>query len=311
MRAIGVMEHGGPDALEIVELPDPTPAPGQVLVRVRAAAVNPTDTINRSGAHRARQDHAPPYVPGMDVAGELVAIGEGTTTTLEVGDRVMAIVLPSGSHGGYSEMLALPAGSVTRAPADSTHAEAATLPMNGLTARLTLDLLGLAPGAVLAVTGAAGAYGGYVVELAKADGLTVVADAAPADEDLVRSLGADHVVPRGDDVAERIRALVPAGVDALADGSIQNELVLPAIRDGGALATVRGFRYDAPRGITIHEVWVPRYLERWDALDRLRAQAEAGSITLRVATTLPADQAAEAHRRLEAGGVRGRLVIEL
>ncbi|MEX2626438.1 MAG: NADP-dependent oxidoreductase, partial [Ilumatobacteraceae bacterium] len=283
MRAIGVMEHGGPDALEIVELPDPAPAPGQVLVRVRAAAVNPTDTILRSGARRPQQGHTPPYVPGMDVAGELVAIGEGTATTLGIGDRVMAIVLPSGSHGGYSELLALPAGSVTRAPAGTTHAEAATLPMNGLTARLTLDLLGLSPGAVLAVTGAAGAYGGDVIELAKADGLTVIADAAPADEELVRSLGADHVVPRGDDVADHIRSVAPDGVDALADGSVQNELLLPAVRDGGGFATVRGFRYDAPRGITIHEVWVRDYLERWEALDRLRALAEAGQITLRVA----------------------------
>ena len=101
---------------------------------------------------------------------------------------------------------------------------------------------------MLAVTGAAGAFGGYVVQLAKADGLTVVADASEADEELVRGLGADVVVRRGDDVADRIREHFPEGVDGLADGSVQDALVLPAVKDGGAVATVRGYRGDGQRG---------------------------------------------------------------
>src|SRR5690606_37354112 len=129
-----------------------------------------------------------------------------------------------------------------RAPSGASHAEAATIPMNGLTARLTLDRLGLEPGHTIAVTGAAGAYGGYVVQLAKADGLRVIADASEADEQLVRDLGADVVVRRGDDVAERIRDAQPEGVDALADGSVQDALVLPAVKDGGGIAAVRPFQ---------------------------------------------------------------------
>ena len=92
--------------------------------------------------------------------------------------------------------------------------------MNGLTARQSLDLLKLSPGQVIAVTGAAGAYGGYVVQLAKAEGLTVIADASEKDEKLVASLGADIVVRRGDDVASRIRRHFPQGVDGLADGEV-------------------------------------------------------------------------------------------
>jgi len=186
---------------------------------------------------------------------------------------------------------------------------ASTLPMNGLTARLALDLMALTPGQVLAVTGAAGAFGGYVVQLAKADGLTVVADASEADEELVRGLGADVVVRRGDDVADRIRAHVPGGVDGLADGSVQDALVLPTVKDGGAVATVRGYRGDGQRGLRFFPTLVRRVAEDRPALDRLRQQVEDGVLTLRVARTFPAEHAAEAHRVLEAGGVRGRLVL--
>ncbi len=312
MRAVGVNEFGGPEALAVVELPEPDPGPGQVLVRVRAATVNPTDTYVRNGARAEHQrKDPPPYVPGMDVAGVVEAVGSDTDTDLEVGDEVMAIVLPDGCHGGYSERLALPAGSVVRAPAGSTLAEASTLPMNGLTARLALDLLAVPEGGTVAVTGAAGAFGGYCVQLAKADGLRVIADASEADEQLVRDLGADVVVRRGDGVADRILEHAPEGVDGLCDGSVQDEALFPAIGDGGGFAAVRGLKVDAPRGIRMHRVWVSRYLEDRAELDRLRQQVEDGEVTLRVVQTFPMEQAGVAHRLLEAGGIRGRLVIEL
>ncbi|MEY8039995.1 NADP-dependent oxidoreductase [Saccharopolyspora cebuensis] len=311
MRVVGATEYGGPEALRVVEVPERHAGPGEVRVRVRAAAVNPTDTYVASGDRKkAQQEQEPPYVPGMDVAGVLDEIGEGTSTDLAVGEHVMAIVVPSGSHGGYAESLVLPAGSVVRVPAGADDVAASTLPMNGLTARRALDLLALRPGQVLAVTGAAGAFGGYVIQLAKAEGLRVIADAAPKDEELVRELGADVVVPRGDDVAERIREVEPDGVDAVADGAVQNELVLPAVRDGGAVATVRFWRGEAERGIALHPVLVVDYAEERELLDRLRAQVEDGTLTLRVARTFPAEQAAEAHRTLAAGGTRGRLVLE-
>jgi NADPH:quinone reductase len=312
MRAVGVMEFGGPEALQVVELPEGHAGPGEVRVRVRAAAVNPTDTYTRNGARAEmlRAAGPPPYIPGMDVAGVVDEVGDGVDH-VSVGDAVMGIVVPKGSHGGYSELLVLPGDSVVPVPAGASFPEAASVPMNALTARLALDLLALPPGSTLAVTGAAGAFGGYAVELAKADGLTVIADASDADHDLVASLGADVVVRRGDDVAERIRAAVPGGVDGLADGSVQNALLLPALRDGGGFATVRAWAGPAERGITVHPVWVREYGRNRAALDRIRQQVEAGQVTMRVARTFPPEEAAEAHRLLEAGGVRGRLVIEL
>jgi NADPH:quinone reductase-like Zn-dependent oxidoreductase len=312
MRAVGVLEFGGPEALRVVELPERHAGPGEVRLRVRAAAVNPTDTYTRNGdrAEMLRATGPPPYVPGMEIAGEVDEVGDDVTTGVAVGDRVMGIVVPSGQHGGYSESIVLPAESVVAMPAGASFAEAATLPMNGLTARRTLDLLALPAGATLGVTGAAGAYGGYVVGLAAAEGLRIVADASEADEAIVRELGADVVVRRGADVADRVLEAVPGGVDAVADGSVQGAALFPAIRDGGGLATVRGFRGVAPRGITIHDVWVREYARHHAALDRLREQVEAGVLSLRVAATFAPEDAGEAHRRLEAGGVRGRMIIE-
>jgi NADPH:quinone reductase-like Zn-dependent oxidoreductase len=162
----------------------------------------------------------------------------------------------------------------------------------------------------LAVTGAAGAYGGYVVQLAKAEGLTVIADAAEADHDLVKALGADIVVRRGNDVAQRILEHFPHGVDGLADGAVQNALVIPAVRDGGVFTSVRGFQGEPQRGIKFTVTSVRTYDGEFEKLDRLRQLVESGAVTLRVAATYPPERAADAHQRLEAGGTRGRLVIE-
>ena len=311
MRAVGLRVHGGPEVLEIVDLPEVHAGPGQVRLRVHAAAVNPTDLMARNGSRAAQQQaDPPPYVPGMDAAGVVDEVGPGVTTGVKVGDTVMAMVVPNASHGAYREQIVLNARSVAPIPAGATLVEAATLPMNGLTARLSLDLLELAPGQSLAVTGAAGAYGGYMIQLAKADGLTVIADASDADRDLVKQLGADIVVPRGDDVAARIREHFPDGVDGLADGAVLNALAVPAVRDGGAFTAVRGYKGAPERGIRFTTTFVRSYDGEFEKLDRLREQAEAGILTLRVAQTYPAAQAAEAHRRLEAGGTRGRLVLE-
>ncbi len=309
MRAVGVTQFGGPEALTVVDVPDEPLGPGQVRLRVRAAAISPTDTHLREGAYAGRDPvTSPPWVPGMDAAGEVVEVAEDVDR-VAVGDQVTGIVVPTGAHGGYREDLVLPAASVTRVPAGADAVAASTLPMNGLTARLALDHLALAPGSVLAVTGAAGAFGGYVVQLAKADGLTVVADAAEADERLVRDLGADVVVRRGDDVAARIRAEFPGGVDGLADGSVQDAALLPAVRDGGRVATVRGYRGDGSGRVEVFPTRVRHYAQEAAALDRLRDQVEAGAVTLRVARTFAPEEAPEAHRVLAAGGVRGRLVI--
>lgn len=309
MRVTGVDEYGGPEVLREFDVPDPHAGPGEVRIAVRAAAVSPTDTLLRSGARAEMLKDVPtPHVPGMDAAGVVDEVGAGVDR-LAVGDDVMAILLPRGAHGGYAEYVVVPAESVVPTPSNASHAEASTIPMNGLTAQLALDLLDLPAGATLAVTGAAGAFGGYVVELAKVRGLRVVADASEADEDLVRSLGADVVVRRGGDVADRLLEVCPGGVDAVADGSLQAPELLRGIRDDGAIATVRGWDGPTERGITAHPVWVRDYVRATGSLDELRRLVEEGRVTPRVAAEIPAANAAEAHAALEAGGRRGRFVL--
>jgi NADPH:quinone reductase len=314
MKVVGVDRFGGPEALRVFDVPEPHAGPGQVRIRVRAATVNPGDTILRAGGI-GLGGRRPPYIPGMEAAGTVDEIGAGTKTALREGDAVMAFVMPVRPEGGaYAEYLVLPANQVAPAPRGAGHAEAATLPMNGLTARLAVDVLGLERGQALAVTGAAGSVGGYAVQLAKADGLRVLADASAADTDLVRSLGADTVVPRGSDVAVRFREAAPDGVDGLIDAALIGSARLHgAVRDGGRIAIVRGegpFTAVLPRGITCREVFVPECLGDQPRLGALRRQAEDETLTLRVARVLPAGQAADAHRLLEAGGIRGRIVLE-
>lgn len=310
MKAIGVTTYGGPEALHEIDVAREQLGPLDVRIRVTAAAVNPTDTGVRSGVRDDKPaPHPPGAVPGMDAAGQVIEIGPNVDTDLALGDRVMAIVVPAGPHGAYRSDVVVPARSVTRVPVGASDAEAATLPMNGLTARFALDSLRLQPGQVLAVTGAAGAFGGYVIQLAKADGLTVVADAAEKDRELVRQLGADVVVPRGDGFVKAVLQHYPDGVDGVADGAQLNQTALAAIKDGARMATVRGWDGGDQDRVTVVPVMVFKHALDWEALDRLREQAENGVLTLRVADVLPATQAGEAHRRLEAGGVRGRLVL--
>jgi NADPH:quinone reductase-like Zn-dependent oxidoreductase len=196
-------------------------------------------------------------------------------------------------------------------PAGADFPAASTLLMNALAARLALDLLAVPAGGTIAVTGATGALGGYAVQLAKSEGVRVLADASAEDVRLVAELGADEVVTRGDGVADRFRALMPGGVDGLVDGAAQHGLIVAAVRDGGGLAVVRGWDGPVDRGIRLHKVWVASAATDHARLLRLRDQASTGVLTLRVADVLPADQAARAHRRLAEGGVRGRLVLDV
>ncbi|RJL33218.1 NADP-dependent oxidoreductase [Bailinhaonella thermotolerans] len=309
MRAVVVRNPGGLDALEVVDVAVPEPGPGQVRVRVEAAAVNPVDVATRAGLLvegglvRRREQHG----IGWDVAGVIDALGPGVTG-VGAGDRVIGLrdrlELPLGTHAEY---VVLDAGAVARAPGGVSAEAAATIPLNGLTAMQGLDLLGLSAGQTLLVTGAAGALGGFAVELAAARGLRVVALASPADEEAVRGFGAEFFVPRGGDLPSAVRALVPGGVDGVLDAAVVGSPALEAARGGGSFVSVVAGAAPLPlRGTRVREVWI-----RADAamLGALSALAESGRLTLRVASTHALEDAAKAHALLEQGGLRGRPVL--
>ncbi|MCU1649015.1 MAG: alcohol dehydrogenase zinc-binding domain protein, partial [Pseudonocardia sp.] len=251
MRAVVVRTYGGPEALEIEELPLPVPGPGQIRIRVRAAAVNPVDVFVRSGTAALAgmlPDRAGVGI-GWDVAGEVDAVGPALVASdssaggaaFAVGDRVVGLSdrldVPT---AGYADYLVLDADSVAAAPRDVSFEAAATLPLNGLTAAQALAGLGLCAGRTLLVTGAAGAVGGYAVELAVAAGLRVVAAASERDRELVLGFGAELFVPRDAELGAAVRALVPGGVDGVLDAATIGVRALDALRGGGAFASVTG-----------------------------------------------------------------------
>lgn len=309
MRAVGFTESGDPSVLGIVTVPKPAPGRGQVLVAVAAATVNPTDLGFRQGGRALPEGMTPPYIPGMDLAGVVDSVGPGVIRW-QAGDRVMAAVSPWEPGGGaQAEYRVADSDQLALVPDGWSLTEAATLPMNGLTVATALDMLALPPGAVLAVTGSAGIVGQYSIQLGAHRGLTMIGDAAPADAALISSFGAAHVVPRGEPMADAVRSLYPDGVDAVIDAALLGPSILPAVRDGGQLLAVRPFAGSTERDISIHLVLVGRHLHEGHRIAELAGLVSEGVLTLRVAEVLPAQRAAEAHRRLEAGGVRGRLVL--
>ncbi|PPJ04557.1 NADPH:quinone reductase [Nocardia nova] len=306
MRAVVVRRVGGPEALEVVRVAIPEPGPRQVRIRVEAAAVNPVDIATRSGALIEAGLMAPREVIGIgwDAAGIVDRVGP-EVTTFAVGQRVVGLRdLLDRSLGAYAEYLVLDTDAVAPAPPGVDATEAATLPLNALTAHQALALLDLRAGDTLLVTGAAGAVGGFAVELGVRAGLRVVAQVADEDVAFVRGLGAEWTVPRASaDVAGEIRALVPGGVDGALDGAGLGVRAAAAVRNGGAYAGVSGGQPPLPlRGMRIHQEWI-----RADGTTL--AELAALGLGLRVADVLPLDRAAEAHERLSAGGLRGRLVL--
>ncbi|MBO0839260.1 MAG: NADP-dependent oxidoreductase [Sciscionella sp.] len=309
MRAVVVREFGGPEALRLNEVDQPEPGAGQVRIRVRAAAVNPVDPATAAGflSQAGMIGEREQLGIGWDVAGEIDAVGTAVTG-FSIGQSVIGLRdRISEPLGTFADYVVLDAGDVAAAPNDVDPVEAASLPLNGLTALQALDEMELRAGDTLLVTGAAGAVGGYAVELGAIRGLRVIAIAGDSDADLVRGFGAEHVVPRGVDAVRRVRELVPGGVDGVLDAANIGVDMVDAVRAGGVFGNV--VAPAAPpvtRGIRLIKVHVHADGAQLAGLARL---AERGALSLRVADTYPLDKAAAALRRLAAGGIRGRLVL--
>jgi NADPH2:quinone reductase len=304
MHVAEVTAFGAPEVLRLAERPDPAPAPDEVVVRIRAANVNPTDLGVRSGQARARMpDLQPPFVPGWDLAGEVTAVG-GEVDAFSPGDRVLGMI-PFGRIGGrvgaYAQAAAVDPGWLAPLRTDLDDATAATLPLNALTAQQALDMIAAPPGATLLVTGASGAVGGFATQLAARAGLRVLAQASRDDEEWVASLGATEVIARDTDLA----SIGP--VDAVLDAVPLGPASAATLRDGGIAVFTRPPQpAEPPREVRFETVLVQSNAEQ---LRALTADLEQGRLRTRIAEVLPLAQAARAHELNEAGGLRGKVLL--
>jgi NADPH2:quinone reductase len=311
MKAVIIRGYGGPDVIELADVPVPQPGTGQVRIRVRAAPVHPVDIATRAGrlAEHGLMAASGDVGLGWDLAGVVDALGPGADGFAAGDDVVGMRDLLTAPVGAQAEQVVLDIDAVAPAPRSVTPVEASTIPLNSLTADQALDLLALRSGQWLLVTGAAGAAGGFALELAALRGLRTVAVAAPDDEELVRRLGADEFVARTQDLGGAVRRVVPAGVHGALDAGLVGMPALDAVRDKGAFVAVAAGAAPVPlRGTRVHNVWIhtdgPRLAE-------LAALVDAGQLTPRIAATLPLEQVATAHQRVAAGGLRGRIVLTL
>lgn len=310
MLAVGFHEYGGPEEVTLAEVDVPRPLPGQVRVQVLATTVNPADIQFRRGDHAAFvPDAVPPFCGGLEFVGRVDQPGPGVN--LEVGTLVAGTshFIPAG-RGSHAEYVVTEAVSVTECPPGADPVVMATVPMNGLTAKVTLDSLGLAAGEAVVVTGAAGAVGSYFLELAAAEGVEVLAIASPADETELRAIGAAHFFPRGDAVVDRVLAKHPDGVAAVVDAAMLDDSALPLVRSGGQFISLRpGHVPPAERGIEPRLISFRRYQQRPEVLRDLLERATSGALSPRVAAVFTPDAGSEAHRRADTPGLRGRVVL--
>jgi NADPH:quinone reductase len=267
-----------------------------VLVEIHATTVNPTDLATRDGRSRRRMPELePPFVPGWDLAG----------TVAETGERVVGMipfVRIGGRVGAYAERAAIDPAWLAPLPDGVPSEDAATLPLNALTARQSLDLLGLAAGDALLVTGASGGVGGFAVQLAVADGLRVIAVAGSDDEDWVASLGAHEVLPRDGDPTE----IEP--VDGVLDTvPLGPRASTATLRDGGMAVFTRPPDPPEPdRDLRFETILVE---PDQAMLTRLAEELATGRLRTRVARELPLEEAARGHELAEAGRLGGKVVL--
>ncbi|MFB9907474.1 quinone oxidoreductase family protein [Allokutzneria oryzae] len=309
MRALEVTSFGAPDVLRLVERPDPRPRSGTVRVRIHATAVNPVDWWVRRGTMADRTPHLSfPFTLGFDIAGTVLDSADGFTA----GQRVVGLYpwfVEGTGQGTNSEIIHADPRWLAPLPDAVDWATAATVPLNSLTARQSLDLLGLAPGATVLITGASGAVGSFAAQLAVADGAEVLAVASSGDEAYVSSLGVEHVLSRDEPhrLVEAIRKATPHGVDRVFDAALIGTPLLGAVRDGGGFVSAVEAVAPAPeRGVTVVGVHAkPNSAQLADVIGRVAAR----DLHTRVAEVLPIAQGAQAHRRVEEGGFRGKLVL--
>ncbi|MFJ2477817.1 NADP-dependent oxidoreductase [Streptomyces sp. NPDC087659] len=306
MRAMVYRRYGGPEVLELAELAEPKTHVDSVLVRVRAAALNPADLALQAGALDDAVETYFPVVPGWDIAGVVERPGIATPD-FAPGDEVIGYVRGDvqRAHGGLAELVSADVRTLVRKPSTLSFAEAAGLPLAGMTAyQAVVRALDVQPGETLLVHGAAGGVGSLAVQIARSRGARVIGSASPRNHDYLRTLGVEPVT-YGEGVADRVREFAPDGADVVLDTV-----------GGGVLAAAAGAVRPGARAASIADIGVPGVTPvfcRMDGADltALVELAEQGNLAVRVGATYPLERAADAQRALAAGATPGKIVVEI
>jgi len=300
-RSVMFNRYGGPEMLEFVERPDPVPTRGQLLVRVEAAGVQPFDAMFRAGHMKQWAPAHFPQTLGNEFAGTIIALGDDATA-FGLGDEVLGWTLGD----GYSELIAVPDTHCVRKPSDMPWAEAGALSASGQTASTALEALNVRSGEALIVHAAAGGVGSMAVQIAIAAGATVIGTASPDNHDYLRSLGALPLDYHGD-LAATLERAVPGGADAAliaVGGEAAITASLAVVRDHHRVGTI--VYEPAAQRYGVRRIGTQRSRERLTSLVTLHG---AGKLAVHVSMTIPFSHAAEAHRLIETGHVRGKVVL--
>lgn len=312
-RSEVITSFGGPDQFRSVERSLGAPGADEVQVRVAAAAVNPVDLSTRAGLIIPADAARFPMTIGWDAAGTIESVGENVAGW-QVGDRVAAMTIqPADQNGTYTDRINVAADLLARVPGAVDLELAATIPLVGLTASQVLAWVDVPAGGTLLVDAPLGAVGRLVVQLARREGIAVVAVAKVEDRDAVLELGATEVVDRGT-VTAAVRAMHPEGVDGAIDlvGGASARAALASVRDGGAYITTVPPFLDATGPVTsVRDIRFEFQNVQPDVLvlARLLEAVDRGELVSRIERSYPLTQAAEAHRRQAQGGLRGKLVL--
>ncbi|HST32065.1 MAG TPA: NADP-dependent oxidoreductase [Solirubrobacteraceae bacterium] len=298
MRAVLLSETGGPEVLRIEDLPTPEPADGQVLIRVRAASINPIDWKQRRGLSQKQL----PAVLGNDISG---TVERSRADGFAEGDDVFGFA----PGGGYAEFAVAPTAAIAKKPAGLSHDQAAAIPVSGLTAWQALfDRGGLQSGQTLLVAGAAGGVGHFAVQFGKHAGARVIGTGSARNREFVLSLGADEYVDyTSEDVAE-----VVGDADVVFDtvGGETTKTLVPSVRAGGMIVVIAGAPPEAEaaaRGAHAELLLMGMSAEQ---LAKIAELVAAGEVKVEIAGTFSLSQVAQAHELSEAGHTRGKLILE-
>ena len=295
-------EPGGPEVLRVVDVPDPAVGPEQVVVRVKAAGVQPYDVAVVAGQIHRQPDPAVPTIPGNEFAGVVEQVGVGVSG-FAVGDEVLGF----GTLNSYQELLVTRADQITAKPEGMPWEVAGGFTAGAQTAHIALEEIGAGPGDTILVHGAAGAVGTIAVQLARLSGAIVIGTARGAQHEYVRSLGAVPIA-YGDDFVQRVRSIAPQGLDASVDGvgGPALDATLELVKDRSRILTLTDHAKAPTLGIRVTPL--ARSAERLALLADLYAK---GDLAFPVMATYPLRQAADALRAYQAGNIRGKIVITI